>query len=147
MKKISIFGHKKPDTDSVTSAITLSYLKNSLGLNTEPRILGHPNNETKFVLNYFNIEEPKYLNDVKLQIKDVNYHKDYFVSEKVSIKEAYEFMQEKDALDITKWINIVSSVEFFSFDEQRKQWYLGKASVKGENRYGKAIYRSIVNGF
>ena len=31
MEKISIFGHKKPDTDSVTSAITLSYLKNSLG--------------------------------------------------------------------------------------------------------------------
>ena len=76
MEKISIFGHKKPDTDSVTSAITLSYLKNSLGLNTEPRILGHPNNETKFVLNYFNIDEPKYLNDVKLQIKDLNYLKD-----------------------------------------------------------------------
>ena len=28
MDKIYIFGHKNPDTDSVTSAITLSYLKN-----------------------------------------------------------------------------------------------------------------------
>ena len=70
MEKISIFGHKKPDTDSVTAAISLSYLKNKLGLNTEARILGHPNNETKFVLNYFNEKEPKYLNDVRLQIKD-----------------------------------------------------------------------------
>lgn len=73
MEKVSIFGHKKPDTDSVTSAIALSYLKNQLGFNTEARILGHPNNETKFVLNYFHMEEPKYLNDVKLQIKDLNY--------------------------------------------------------------------------
>ena len=29
---IYIFGHRKPDTDSVTSAIALSYLKNKLGL-------------------------------------------------------------------------------------------------------------------
>lgn len=76
MEKTYIFGHKKPDTDSVTAAINLSYLKNSLGLNTEPRILGHPNEETKFVLNYFNVNEPKYLDDVKLQIKDLNYLKD-----------------------------------------------------------------------
>ena len=55
MEKISIFGHKKPDTDSATAAIALSYLKNALGFNTEPRILGHPNEETKFVLNYFKI--------------------------------------------------------------------------------------------
>ena len=75
MEKIYIFGHKKPDTDSVTAAINLSYLKNCLGFKTEPRILGHPNEETKFVLNYFNVNEPKYLNDVKLQIKDLNYLK------------------------------------------------------------------------
>ena len=40
MEKIYIIGHKKPDTDSVTSAIALSYLKNKLGQNTEPRVLG-----------------------------------------------------------------------------------------------------------
>ena len=34
MKKTYIFGHKNPDTDSVTSAIALSYLKNKLGYNT-----------------------------------------------------------------------------------------------------------------
>ena len=30
MEKIYVFGHKKPDTDSVMSAIGLSYLKNQL---------------------------------------------------------------------------------------------------------------------
>ena len=48
MSKILIFGHKKPDTDSVASAIGLSYLKNKLGYDTEPRILGTTNKETKY---------------------------------------------------------------------------------------------------
>ena len=85
-----VFGHKKPDTDSVTSAISLSYLKNQLGNNTEPRVLGDINNETKFALNYFNTEQPKYLNDVKLQIKDLNYRRGYFISNKESIKSSFE---------------------------------------------------------
>lgn len=74
MEKIFVFGHKKPDTDSVTSAIVLSYLKNQIGMNTEPRVLGEINNETKYVLDYFKIEEPKLLDNVKLQIKDLTYH-------------------------------------------------------------------------
>ena len=72
MKKTYIFGHKKPDSDSVMSAIGLSYLKNQLGENTEPRVLGDMNKESLYALKYFNIAKPKYLNDVKLQLKDVN---------------------------------------------------------------------------
>ena len=96
MQKIYIFGHKKPDTDSVTSSIALSYLKNQLGMDTEPRVLGDINNETKYALEYFHIEEPKYLNDVKLQIKDVNYHKDYAIHDKASVKDAYDYMTSKE---------------------------------------------------
>ena len=79
MNKVLIFGHKKPDTDSVVAAISLSYLKNKLGMNCEPRVLGEINSETKFILDYFNIKHPKYLNDVKLEVKDVNYLKNNFV--------------------------------------------------------------------
>ena len=71
MGKTFIIGHKKPDTDSVTSAIALSYLKNKLGQNTEPRVLGDINNETKYVLNYFKVPEPEYLNDVRVRIKNI----------------------------------------------------------------------------
>ena len=35
MEKTYIFGHRKPDTDSVCSAISLSYLKKQLGENTQ----------------------------------------------------------------------------------------------------------------
>lgn len=94
MEKTLIFGHQKPDTDSVTSAIALSYLKNSLGLNTEPRVLGDINNETNFALEYFNVDAPKYLNDVKLQIKDTEYTKDSFLNENDSIFKAYKLMNE-----------------------------------------------------
>ena len=92
MEKTYIFGHKKPDTDSVLSAIALSYLKNELGEETEPRILGDINKETAFALNYFKLNTPKYLNDVKLQLKDIGYHKGFYIKEEASIYEGYQMM-------------------------------------------------------
>ena len=85
MGKVLIFGHQKPDTDSVTSALVLSYLKNQLGLDCEPRVLGEINNETEFVLDYFKFDRPKFLNDVRLQVKDVDYTKGCFLNENDSI--------------------------------------------------------------
>ena len=96
MKKIAVFGHKNPDTDSVCGAISLSYLKNKMGYNTVPRIIGDINSETDYVLKYFNIPIPKYLNNVKVKIKDLFYHKDYYVRENSSIFNAYNFMNEKN---------------------------------------------------
>ena len=95
MSKTLIFGHKKPDTDSVVAAISLSYLKNKLGMNTEPRVLGDLNRETKFILDYFHIKYPKYLNDVKLQIKDVNYLKGNFVNKYESVYSCFNYMTNK----------------------------------------------------
>lgn len=93
---VYIFGHKNPDTDSVCSAISLSYLKNKLGLNTEPRILSDLNDETKFVLKEFKFKTPEILSDVKLQIKDINYHKDFYISNRESVYNAFNFMQENN---------------------------------------------------
>ena len=55
MSTVYVVGHKKPDTDSVVSAIGLSYLKNKLGEKTEPRVLGSLNKETKYRDNLWNI--------------------------------------------------------------------------------------------
>ena len=100
MKKTFIFGHKKPDSDSVMSAIGLSYLKNQLGENTEPRVLGDINKESLYALKYFNISKPKYLNDVKLQLKDIKYHKNFFISENKSIYDAYQEMLQSELTGI-----------------------------------------------
>lgn len=89
MEKVFIFGHRRPDTDSVTAAITLSYLKNQLGMDTVPVVLSEINHETKFVLDYFGVKEPKYLNDVKAKVRDLKYSKGYFINDKTSAYQGF----------------------------------------------------------
>ena len=113
MNKTFIFGHKKPDTDSVTSAIALSYLRNEMGFNTEPRVLGNINNETKYVLEYFNVDVPKYLDDVHLQIKDLNYRKNTYINEYESIYNCFKYMQKHDLSNVpmvNKEINFLGTI-------------------------------------
>ena len=93
-EKVYVFGHQKPDTDSVTSAISVAYLKRMLGMNAEARILGEINKETKFVLKYFKVKTPAYLDSVKLQIKDVDYNKGYQVLETSTILDTYNYFNE-----------------------------------------------------
>ena len=100
MRDVYVFGHKKPDTDSVTSAIAMSYLKNQLGIKSKPMILSHINSETEFVLNYFKVDKPEYLEDVKLQIKDLNYYKDCYVNEYDSLNKTYNYMNKKNITGI-----------------------------------------------
>lgn len=88
-----IFGHRNPDTDSVAASIALSYLMNEQGKNTVPKVLGHINNETKFVLDYFKVKCPDYLNDTKVQIKDIKYNKRAIIHESDSILSTFKFMQ------------------------------------------------------
>lgn len=112
MRKTLIFGHRKPDTDSVMSAIGLSYLKNQLGDNTEARVLGDINKESTFALDFFGLTKPKYLNDVKLQLKDIKYHKGFFIKETDSIYDGYQAMlrEELTGVPIVKDNNIFSGL-------------------------------------
>ncbi len=115
MQEVYIFGHKKPDTDSVTSAIALSYLKNKIGIYSKPMILGDINKETEFVLDYFNVEKPEYLEDVKIQIKDLNYYKECYANEFDSISKTYKYMTSKNITGVpivdknNKFIGILTS--------------------------------------
>lgn len=100
MNKTFVFGHKSPDTDSVTASISFSYLKNKLGENTVPMVLGEINKETKYVLKYFGVAQPTFLNDVKLQIKDIRYKKGIYLNDKESIFTAYNYMMENNVSTI-----------------------------------------------
>lgn len=120
MKKVYVFGHKNPDTDSVCGAISYSYLKNELGFNTEPRVLGDINNETKYALSYFNFSVPKYLEDVKVKIKDIMYHKDYFIKENISIYDTYNFMNNNNITGIPIVDNREKFVGYVSLKEIAK---------------------------
>lgn len=65
MEKVFIFGHKSPDTDSITSSIVMEDLERKIG-NSEAKAyrLGKPNKETEFVLNHFKVEAPELLEEV-----------------------------------------------------------------------------------
>lgn len=139
MEQVYVFGHRNPDTDSVTAAITLAHLKKKLGLNAVPVILSSINKETKYALNYFGAKEPMFLNDVKLKVKDLDYSKGYMASTDFSIYDAYHKMVEEG---ITK-IPIV--------DKNKK--ILGIVSMKDiaeeclNGKYAKidTIYQNIIN--
>ena len=92
MEKVYIFGHRNPDTDSVTAAITLAYLKRKLGMNAVPAVLSSITRETTYALNYFKVKTPMFLNDIKLKVKDLDYSRNYMVSANTSIYEAYKKM-------------------------------------------------------
>lgn len=139
MDKIYIFGHKKPDTDSVTSAISLSYLKRALGYNTTPMILGNINNETKYVLEYFKVDVPKYLNDVKLQIKDLEYGKNNFINGSESVYNTFGFMSDKAISNIP----IIDNDHSFLGTVSMKD--ISKDLIKGDFEELDTKYNNILN--
>jgi len=71
MAKTLIFGHKNPDTDTITSAIAYAELKSKLGADVEATRLGEVNGETQYALNYFGIEAPRLVENVADEAKDV----------------------------------------------------------------------------
>lgn len=93
-KPVYVFGHKNPDTDSVCAAISFSYLKNKLGYNTIPAVLGKVNQETRYALDYFKFKIPRHLNDVKVQLRDISYHKNCYIDKNSTIKDAFDYMNK-----------------------------------------------------
>lgn len=57
MSKYLVFGHKNPDTDAIASAIAFSYFLEKTGNQAEAVALGEANDETRFALDYFNVEQ------------------------------------------------------------------------------------------
>ncbi len=135
---IYIFGHKNPDTDSVCSAISLSYLQNELGYKTEPRILSNINEETKYVLKRFKIAVPEILNDVKLQIKDINYHRDFKIDSHESVYNAFFRMQENNMSTIP----VVDKNDHFIGAFAMKD--IAKKEILGDNTHLKTNYEHIL---
>ncbi|MBN2220767.1 MAG: putative manganese-dependent inorganic diphosphatase [Vallitaleaceae bacterium] len=92
--RVYVFGHQNPDTDSVCSAISYSYLKNQLDSERfyEPVMLKEVNNETHFVLDYFRISEPRIIKSLKPQVSDINFNACDMVYENDSIKKALEII-------------------------------------------------------
>ena len=100
-KKVWVIGHKNPDTDSICAAIAYADLKNQTeGNHFEAKRAGQINEETRYVLDYFQVEEPELVKDAGAQIKDIEYRRTEGVSSHISIKRAWELMKTLDVVSL-----------------------------------------------
>lgn len=94
-KKIYVFGHKNPDTDSICASISYAHLKRALGYeNVEAVSLGKINKETQFALDYFGVKAPKEIKNIKPQVSDLNFYPIPSVYVVDSVKKAWDVMTE-----------------------------------------------------
>lgn len=96
-----VIGHRNPDTDSICSAICYANLKQAVtGEEYMPARVGHVNGETQFVLDYFGAEEPQLVEDVRTQVRDIEIRKTKGVADNISLKRAWNIMQENNVVTI-----------------------------------------------
>jgi len=100
-RKTLVIGHRNPDTDSICSAVCYANLKRAVtGEEYIPARAGHVNGETRFVLDYFGMEEPALVEDVRTQVRDIEIRKTKGVADNISLKRAWNIMQENNVVTI-----------------------------------------------
>lgn len=103
MAKTLVFGHKNPDTDTITSALVYAYLKQQVGEDVEAVRLGELNNETKFALEKFGFEAPRLIGNVKEE------------AEKVILVDHNEFQQSADGIEAVQITEVIDHHRIANF--------------------------------
>ena len=94
-KPVIVIGHRNPDTDSICSAIAYANLKQKItGKSYVARAAGHPNEETRYVLQRFGVEQPEYLATVEPLVRDVELQRIEGIPAELSLKDAWNLMKE-----------------------------------------------------
>ena len=101
-RTVYVVGHRNPDTDSICSAIAYSRLKNALGGGNSyvATRAGQINAETEYVLSRFSADIPVYLNNIGTRVKDMEIRKVPGVDRGLSLKKAWELMDEINAVTL-----------------------------------------------
>lgn len=100
-RKTIVIGHKNPDTDSICSAVCYANLKRLLTKEDyQPGRAGRVNEETQFVLNYFGVEPPELIENVKTQVLDIEIRETRGVKKNLSLKNGWNLMQEANVVTI-----------------------------------------------
>ena len=89
---VYIVGHKNPDTDSICSALAYAELKQRLGVHAIPCRLGPLNEETKYVLKRFGLENPLLLKDARSQLRDIDIDEPTLITTQTSLTEAWDVL-------------------------------------------------------
>ena len=89
---IYVTGHKNPDTDSICSAIAVADMKRRCGINAIACRLGPLNDETKFVLKRFAVENPLLLSDARSTLADIEKDEAAIISQDATAHYAWKEM-------------------------------------------------------
>lgn len=96
MEQTLIFGHKNPDTDSICSSISYAYLKNTIGESAIAARLGDLSKETEFVLKYFGVKKPMFIDTVSPQLADLNHIEKGYINVNDSLKTALDTLTQEN---------------------------------------------------
>lgn len=97
MKSTIVIGHKNPDTDSICSAICYADLKRRLtGEDFVPCRAGEINDETRFVLDKFDVDAPQLIESLEPTINDVQFREVEGISPRISLRHAWEHMRDNN---------------------------------------------------
>lgn len=98
---VYVIGHKNPDTDSICSAIAYAELKNRLhGGGFYAARAGQINQETQYILTFFQASAPIYIEDVMTEVRDIEIRETKGVSGDISLKKAWNMMRELDVVTL-----------------------------------------------
>ncbi len=91
-----VIGHKNPDTDSIAASIAYTYLKRQKepDQNFIAARCGNISSETQYVLDRFGVKPPRFIGDVRTQVRDMEMRRINGVPENMSLKDAWEIMKE-----------------------------------------------------
>ncbi|WP_278390111.1 DHH family phosphoesterase, partial [Acidaminococcus fermentans] len=94
MENIIITGHKNPDTDSICSALSYTWIKGQLGEKVTACRAGNVNPETRFVLDYWKVDAPALVEKVE-------------EGQKIILVDHNEMSQAVDGLDKADLVEII----------------------------------------
>ena len=110
--EILIFGHKNPDTDTICASLVAENLENKAGFNKAKAYrLGEVNKETKYVLDYFKVEEPELLS----KIDD---------GEKVILVDHNDFGQSVEGIESAEILKVVDHHKISGFSTKEPLFYM-----------------------
>lgn len=95
--EIYVIGHKKPDSDSIVSAIAYAYLLNQCGKKAVAGRLGDINEETAYLLDRFGYEEPVLIEDARVRLSEIELKQADHILPDTTIFEAKEIMNQNQA--------------------------------------------------
>ena len=113
MEEILIFGHKNPDTDTIMSSIAMENLEKKMGKeNIKAYRLGEINKETKYALEYFGVEAPNLLEEVKDE-------------QKVILVDHNGFGQSVKGIEKAKILKVIDHHNISEFRTSEPVFYIG----------------------